>query len=78
MDQCLCRKYTVVLDNKKDCFVPLEKATLLESTTTRTSGGLDFAAIDGKRQGHEVPQSLRVEPWMRVQSTRFGKPNKFL
>jgi SagB-type dehydrogenase family enzyme len=34
----------------------------VESTTTRTAGGLDFTAIGGKRQGHEVPQSLRVEP----------------
>jgi Fe-S-cluster containining protein len=34
----------------------------LESTTTRTTGGLDFTAIAGKRQGREVPQSLRVEP----------------
>jgi hypothetical protein len=33
-----------------------------ESTTTRTAGGLDFAAIGGKRQGREVPHSLRVEP----------------
>jgi hypothetical protein len=33
-----------------------------ESTTTRTAGGLDFTAISGKRQGREVPQSLRVEP----------------
>ena len=33
-----------------------------ESTTTRTAGGLDFTAKSGKRQGHEVPQSLRVEP----------------
>jgi heavy metal translocating P-type ATPase len=32
------------------------------STTTRTAGGLDFTAIGGKRQGREVPQSLRVEP----------------
>ena len=36
----------------------------LESTTTRTAGGLDFTAKGGKRQGREVPQSLR-----------FGKPN---
>jgi hypothetical protein len=35
---------------------------LPESTTTRKAGGLDFTAIGGKRQGHEVPQSLRVEP----------------
>jgi hypothetical protein len=35
---------------------------LCESTTTRKEGGLDFTAIGGKRQGHEVPQSLRVEP----------------
>jgi hypothetical protein len=33
-----------------------------ESTTTRNAGGLDFTAIGGKRQGREVPQSLRVEP----------------
>jgi heavy metal translocating P-type ATPase len=38
---------------------------LSESTTTRTAGGLDFTAIGGKRQGHEVPQSLRVEPGAR-------------
>jgi hypothetical protein len=31
-----------------------------ESTTTRTAGGLDFTAKGGKRQGREVPQSLRV------------------
>jgi len=37
-------------------------ALLSESTTTRIAGGLDFTAIGGKRQGHEVPQSLRVEP----------------
>jgi hypothetical protein len=36
--------------------------TVLESTTTRTAGGLDFTATGGKRQGREVPQSLRVEP----------------
>jgi hypothetical protein len=33
-----------------------------KSTTTRKAGGLDFTAIGGKRQGREVPQSLRVEP----------------
>jgi len=48
----------------------------LESTTTRTAGGLDFTAKGGKRQGREVPQSLRVKPWIRVRSTRFGKPNQ--
>ncbi|NOQ18793.1 MAG: hypothetical protein GQ571_02365 [Desulfobacterales bacterium] len=32
-----------------------------ESPTTRTAGGLDFSRL-GKRQGREVPQSLRVEP----------------
>jgi ATP-dependent RNA helicase RhlB len=31
-----------------------------ESTTTRTAGGSDFTAKGGKRQGREVPQSLRV------------------
>jgi hypothetical protein len=34
----------------------------MESTTTRAAGGLDFTARGGKRQGREVPQSLRVEP----------------
>jgi hypothetical protein len=37
-----------------------------ESTTTRCAGGFDFTAIGGKRQGREVPQSLKT--------TRFGKP----
>ncbi|MDH3799774.1 MAG: hypothetical protein OES70_14100, partial [Desulfobacterales bacterium] len=32
------------------------------STITRKAGGLDFTAIGCKRQGREVPQSLRVEP----------------
>jgi ATP-dependent RNA helicase RhlB len=31
-----------------------------ESTTTRTAGGSDITAKGGKRQGREVPQSLRV------------------
>jgi hypothetical protein len=34
---------------------------LPESTTTRTAGGLNFTAKGGKRQGREVPQSLRVK-----------------
>jgi hypothetical protein len=38
---------------------------LPESTTTRTAGGLDFTAIGGKRQGREVPQSLRAEPGVK-------------
>ena len=33
----------------------------IESTTTRTAGGLYFTAIGGKG-GREVPPSLRVEP----------------
>jgi hypothetical protein len=36
-----------------------------ESTTTRTADGLDFTAKGGKRQGREVPQSLRVKPGAR-------------
>jgi hypothetical protein len=36
-----------------------------ESTTTRTAGGLDFAAIGGKRQGREVPHSLKITRWNR-------------
>jgi hypothetical protein len=31
-----------------------------ESTTTRTAGGSDFTAKGGKRQGREVPQSLKI------------------
>jgi hypothetical protein len=34
-----------------------------ESTTTRTAGGLDFTAIGGKRQGRQVPQSLKTTRW---------------
>jgi len=37
-------------------------ACLSEPTTTRAAGGLDFSARGAKRQGREVPQSLRVEP----------------
>ena len=33
-----------------------------ESTTTRKAGGVDFIAVGDKRQGREVPQSLRVKP----------------
>ena len=46
-----------------------------ESTTTRTAGGLDFTAIGGKRQGHGVPQSLRVESGTRhpVLKTQSGE-----
>jgi len=33
---------------------------MFESTTTRTAGGLDFAAKGVKRQGREVPQSLKT------------------
>ncbi len=50
-----------------------------ESTTTRTAGGLDFSAIGGKRQGREVPQSLRVKPgakhpvWKTQSTTQESK-----
>jgi hypothetical protein len=52
----------------------------IESPTTRTAGGLDFAAIGGKRQGREVPQSLKqrggtVDSYNLARSNRFGKPN---
>jgi ATP-dependent RNA helicase RhlB len=44
-----------------------------ESTTTRTAGGLDFPAKSGKRQGREVPHSLRVETVdSRAKSRRGG------
>jgi hypothetical protein len=33
-----------------------------ESTTTRTTSGLDFSAKCGKRQGHVMAQSFRVKP----------------
>jgi hypothetical protein len=46
-----------------------------ESTTTRIAGGLDFTAIGGKRQGREVPRSLRVKPGAKhpVRKTRSIK-----
>ena len=44
----------------------LKLTFLYESTTTRIAGGLDFTATGGKRQGHEVTQSLKT--------TRFGNP----
>jgi len=43
-------------------YAPVIAPLKSESTTTRKAGGLDFTAIGGKRQGREVPQSLRVEP----------------
>jgi len=36
-----------------------------ESTTNRTADGLDFTAKGGKRQGREVPQSLKTTRWNR-------------
>ncbi len=48
---------------------------IAESTTTRIAGGLDFTAKGGKKQGHEMPQSLKTTLWNRVRSTRFGKPD---
>jgi len=33
---------------------------VVESTTTRKAGRWDFTAVSGKKQGREVPQSLRV------------------
>jgi cell division septation protein DedD len=66
----------------KPSLAPKEEkiVTLSESTTTRTTGGLDFTAAGGKRQGREVPQSLRVEPgakhpvW-KTQSKKAGTEN---
>jgi hypothetical protein len=56
----LCRQ-----DSKNVDFVEKPDKTAnqpkVASTTTRTAGGFDFSAIGGKRQGREVPQSLRVE-----------------
>jgi hypothetical protein len=40
---------------------PVQVRNFCEPTTTRIAGGLDFAAIGGKRKGREEPQSLRVE-----------------
>jgi hypothetical protein len=37
----------------------------LGSTITRTAGSLDFTGIGGKRQGREVPQSLKTTRWNR-------------
>ncbi len=55
--------------------MPIDDRVLdAESTTTRTAVGLDFTAIGGKKQGREVPQSLKTTRWNRVLCTRFGKP----
>ena len=45
-------------------------------TNTRTAGGLDFTAKGGKRQGREVPQSLRVKPGAQhaVRKTQSKNP----
>ena len=48
---------------------------ILESTTTRTAGGLDFTAKDGKRQRHAVPQLLETTRWNPAMAG-FGKPNR--
>ena len=53
----------------KKTFVNLpDSCCLAESTTTRKAGGLDFTAAGGKRQGREVPQSLKTTRWNRVRS----------
>lgn len=47
--------------------------------TTRTAGGVDFTAIDGKRQGRKVPRSLRVAAWIRAtacMAADLGNPIK--
>jgi len=52
----------------------------MESTITRTAGGLDFTAIGGKRQGRKVPRSLRVKPgakhpvWKTQTTRKPGAP----
>jgi hypothetical protein len=38
------------------------KRGIISVNPTRTAGGLDFTAEGGKRQGHAVPQWLRVKP----------------
>jgi len=53
------------------------------STTTRKAGGLDFTAIGGKRQGREVPQSLRAEagaehPVWKAQSSGLSRTTPLL
>jgi len=53
---------------------------VFEPTTPRKAGGLDFTAIGGKRQGREVPQSLRVEPGAKhpVWKTQSARPQIYL
>ena len=60
-----------------------KSATTYGSTTTRKAGGLDFTAIGGKRQGQEVPQSLKtnaVEPGAKhpVWKTQLRAPAEVL
>jgi putative N6-adenine-specific DNA methylase len=44
--------------------------TTIASPTTRKAGGSDFTAIGGKRQGHEVPQSLKSNAVWKTQSDK--------
>jgi lipopolysaccharide assembly outer membrane protein LptD (OstA) len=44
-----------------------------ESTTTRKAGGLDFTAIGGKKQGREVPPSLRAESGAIIADKLFAE-----
>jgi putative transcriptional regulator len=63
--------------------VYVRPVTGAESTTIRKAGGLDFTAHGGKRQGREVPQSLRAEPgaehpvW-KAQSSGLSRTTPFL
>jgi len=54
----------------------LKKVEFVESTTTRKVGGLDFTARGGKRQGHAVPQSLRVKPGAKHPVWKTQIPDK--
>jgi len=66
--------------------VHVRPASGAESTTTRKAGGLDFTAIDGKRQGREVPQSLKnnaadpgaEHPVWKAQSSGLSRSTPFL
>jgi len=66
--------------------VHVRTASGAESTTTRKAGGLDFTAIDGKRQGREVPQSLKnnaaepgaEHPVWKAQSSGLSRSTPFL
>ena len=66
--------------------VYLQPLSGAESATTRKAGGLDFTASGAKRQGREMPQSLKTTRWKpgalhpvwKAQSSSLSRTTPFL